>query len=73
MRISDKFPKAAFHALVVARDPLLQGPLDLRKKDLPLVEHMLVREGLLRGLARSCCCCRCFCQQCMRQPAMFGK
>eukprot|EP00887_Chlorella_sp_A99_P000125 scaffold16.g125.t1 len=42
--ILDKFPKARRHALVIARDPRLQGPLSLTAADAPLVEH-LVRVG----------------------------
>ncbi|GAB4815963.1 hypothetical protein N2152v2_003009 [Parachlorella kessleri] len=42
VRITDKFPKARHHALVIARDPRLQGPLDLTSADTALVEHMMV-------------------------------
>ncbi len=49
--IPDKYPKAKFHALVVARDPRLQGPLDLQAEDAPLVEHMLVRDPFLLSLS----------------------
>ena len=40
--VPDKFPKAALHGLVVARDPRLQGPLDLTMtpENLDLVRHM---------------------------------
>jgi len=38
--VLDKYPKARHHALVIARDDELQGPLDLRCKDVSLVQHM---------------------------------
>lgn len=38
--VLDKYPKARHHALVIARDDELQGPLDLRFKDVSLVQHM---------------------------------
>ena len=34
--------QAKYHALVVARDPRLDGPQDLRASDLPLLRHMQV-------------------------------
>ena len=48
VRIDDPYPKARTHRLVVARDPRLQGPLDLTATDLPLLAHM--REVALQGL-----------------------
>lgn len=41
--ISDKYPKAQLHALVIARDPALSGPADLRRHHLPLLQEMKVR------------------------------
>ena len=41
--VVDKFPKARFHALVIARDQRLQGPMDLTGTDVELVRHMKVR------------------------------
>ena len=39
--MKDKFPKAKFHALVLARSPKLLSPQDIRSaKDLEIVEHM---------------------------------
>lgn len=38
--ITDKFPKAHRHALVIARNPKLLGPLDLTQDDIPLLLHM---------------------------------
>ena len=38
-------PQARQHWLVVAREPRLQGPLDLTAADAPLLEHMLVGAG----------------------------
>lgn len=42
MLVPDKYPKARHHALVIARDPRLQGPLDLTigTHDADLVRHM---------------------------------
>ena len=34
--------QAKHHALVVARDPRLDGPQDLRSRDVPLLQHMQV-------------------------------
>jgi aprataxin len=46
----DKYPTAARHALVIARDPRLQGPLDLTHRDIPLLLHMkAVGEGWAEG------------------------
>ena len=42
--IHDKFPKARLHSLVIARDPKLQGPDDLRKEHLPLLNAMQVKK-----------------------------
>lgn len=38
--VLDKFPKARFHGLVIARDQRLQGPLDLTANDIPLLLEM---------------------------------
>lgn len=38
--VLDKFPKARRHLLVIARDPQLQGPLNLTAAEVPLLEHM---------------------------------
>ena len=38
--------QAKYHALVVARDPRLDGPEDLRASDLPLLRHMQVPSRL---------------------------
>ena len=43
MRFADKNPKARHHALVVARDPRLVTPSDLLAGDVPLLQHMQVR------------------------------
>lgn len=42
--VDDKFPKARFHILVIARDLRLQGPMDLTGSDVGLVRHMKVRQ-----------------------------
>ena len=41
--IRDKYPKARLHGLVIARDPSLEGPADLRQDHLPLLQQMQVR------------------------------
>jgi aprataxin len=38
--VPDKYPKSRYHILVLARDPKLQGPLDLTSDDVALVQHM---------------------------------
>lgn len=38
--ILDKFPKARYHILAIARCPTLQGPLNLRQKHVALLRHM---------------------------------
>ena len=45
VRFNDAYPKARHHALVVARDPRLEGPADLRAQDVALLEHMQARPG----------------------------
>ena len=39
----DGFPKAQHHALVLARDPALVGPRDLRRQHISVLRDMLVR------------------------------
>lgn len=53
--IHDKFPKARHHALLIARDTRLQGPLDLEgPRDLPLLRHLkAVGERWAHGIART--------------------
>ena len=51
MRFADAYPKARHHALVVARDPSLVGPADLRRPHIPLLEHMRVRDSCAQPLA----------------------
>lgn len=43
VRFGDAYPKARHHALVVARNPRLDTPSDLRAEDVPLLLHMQVR------------------------------
>ncbi|KAG2485721.1 hypothetical protein HYH03_015605 [Edaphochlamys debaryana] len=38
--LKDRFPKALYHALAVARDPALRSIADLRPEHLPLLAHM---------------------------------
>ena len=40
--INDKYPKARLHGLVIAREPDLLGPTDLRPEHLPLLAAMKV-------------------------------
>lgn len=40
--LDDKYPKARLHILVIARDPALLGPADLRPEHLPLLAAMKV-------------------------------
>ena len=40
--VEDKYPKARRHVLVIARDPQLDGPRDLRRAHLPLLQRMQV-------------------------------
>lgn len=40
--IHDKYPKAALHGLVIARDLRLAGPMDLTAEHLPLLSTMKV-------------------------------
>ena len=40
--INDKYPKARLHSLVIARDPALLSPSDLRPQHLPLLLAMKV-------------------------------
>lgn len=51
--IRDKFPKARLHGLVVARDPVLQGPTELRQHHLPLLQTMQVWCSRLIDLLQS--------------------
>ena len=42
VRFPDAYPKARHHALVVARHAQLNGPADLRRQHVPLLQHMQV-------------------------------
>ena len=45
--VYDKFPKARLHGLVIARDPELEGPADLRAEHVPLLIAMQVDRNAL--------------------------
>lgn len=51
--IHDLYPKARYHALVVARDTQLEGPSNLTKEHTSLLQHMQVgRHALESGQHR---------------------